>query len=257
MPFLFCLLLIAASGDDTAFSPKLFLQHVKVLADDSMKGRETGTPENDRAAAYVADCLRAAGVEPAGDAGGYFQPFQAMEGRKLAAGNELTLSGTALQLERDFLPLITAAPGDVSGSLVFAGYGIHAPEVGYDDFAGLEAKGKVLLVMTGGPSGDAAHAPSPFGKEGAGFGHTSIRSKITAAYSAGASAVLVVNDPRSCKDAAADVIEADLLQQGLVPSIPAVRLRLGAIAPPLVKLGLDLAAEQAQIDRESKPHSRE
>jgi hypothetical protein len=69
--------------------------------------------------------------------------------------------------------------------------------------------------------------------------------------------VLIVNDPRSCKDAAADRIEAELLQQGLVPSIPAVRVRLGAVAERLAKAGLDLAAEQQQLDRERKPHSRE
>src|SRR5262245_50027750 len=132
MSFLLLLWLLATPGDDTSFSATTFLQHVKVLADDAMKGRETGTPENDQAAAYIADCLRAAGVEPAGEAGGYYQPFQAMEGRQLAAGNELTLGGEPLQIQRDFLPLITAAPGDVSGRLVFAGYGIHAPELKYD-----------------------------------------------------------------------------------------------------------------------------
>lgn len=132
-------------------------RHVEALADDSMEGRGTGTPGYDRAADYVIAQLKALGLKPAG-IDGYKQPVAFVE-QVVQSGS----SSAALVGAQGETPL--SVPGDLifSGSggpvpeameapLVFAGYGLHLPEVGHDDFAGLDLKGKIVVVVSGGPA---------------------------------------------------------------------------------------------------------
>jgi Zn-dependent M28 family amino/carboxypeptidase len=136
--------------------------HVQFLADDSMKGRDTGSPEHRKAAEYVADHFKRAGLEPAGTKG-YFQPVSFRSRRIVEAQSSLALvakGGTVepvvLGDEATFSMRIEPAP-TVEASLVFAGYGLQVPEAKYDDLAGLDLKGKIVVLLTGGPS----HIPGP------------------------------------------------------------------------------------------------
>jgi Zn-dependent M28 family amino/carboxypeptidase len=145
-----------------------WLSHVKVLADDKMEGRLTGTPGYDRAAAYVVGEFRKLGLKPAGT-DGYLQSVALKEQSVDLAGSRLALTG------QDEVPLVLGEqlllgtrvpqlPGAFEAPLVFIGYGLHLPEAGYDDFAGLDLKGKVVVTLSGGPkhlsSGLKAHARS-------------------------------------------------------------------------------------------------
>jgi len=129
---------------------------VSALADDGMKGRLTGTDDYLRAADYVIGRLKAEGLSPAGS-NGYFQPvaferqlvdqdkshaeLTGAGGRALAVGDEmLILSGTGPR------------PVTVDAPLLFLGYGLHLPREGHDDFAGQNVKGKIVVVLSGGPS---------------------------------------------------------------------------------------------------------
>jgi len=128
---------------------------VSRLADDSLEGRMTGSPGYDRAARYVAREFRRIGLKPAGTQG-YFQPidFVAQRFDPLASRAALAGAGTGVPL---------AIPGDlyfrgshpmpaaVDAPMVFAGYGLSIPELGHDDFAGLDLRGKIVLVIAGGP----------------------------------------------------------------------------------------------------------
>jgi Zn-dependent M28 family amino/carboxypeptidase len=130
--------------------------HVSFLADDRMKGRETGSPEHREAAEYVARHFKEAGLKPGGT-DGYFQPVP-FRSRKIVEDKSsfaLVRGGTASPVvlgdEATFSMRIDPAPR-VEAPLVFAGYGLQVPEAKHDDLAGLDLKGKAVLLLTGGPS---------------------------------------------------------------------------------------------------------
>jgi hypothetical protein len=130
---------------------------VAILASDDMEGRLTGTPGYQRAADYVVSQLEAIGLEPAG-AEGFFQPVAFEEQFVDAAGSSAALVAggreTALSIPGD----IIIGRGDgrrperIEAPLVFVGYGLHLPEAGHDDFAGIDLKGKIAVVIGGGPA---------------------------------------------------------------------------------------------------------
>jgi Zn-dependent M28 family amino/carboxypeptidase len=129
---------------------------VKVLADDNMEGRATGSPGLKRASAYVVDQLKQAGVQPAGT-DGFYQPIMFRTRQLDESQSSLTLvqNGKAQNLtlgdEAVIGTRVDLAPA-VDAQLVFAGYGLRVPEENYDDFSGLDVKGKVIVVFSGSPS---------------------------------------------------------------------------------------------------------
>ena len=134
---------------------KTWWEHVKVLADDKMEGRDTGSEGLRKAEAYVVEQLKQLGLEPAGKDGYYqavhFQSRQIIEKECSAAlvrgGKEepLTLGDDII-----FSSRIDLAP-EVEAPLLFVGYGLKVPEKNYDDFAGLDLKGKVVVILNGSP----------------------------------------------------------------------------------------------------------
>jgi Zn-dependent M28 family amino/carboxypeptidase len=130
--------------------------HVKFLADDALQGRDTGSEGHRKAAAYVAAEFEKAGLKPGG-VGGYLQPVKFRSRRIVEEKSSLALirQGIAdpviLGDEATFNMRVDAAPR-VEAPLVFAGYGLTVPELKYDDLAGLDLKGKVVLLLSGGPS---------------------------------------------------------------------------------------------------------
>jgi hypothetical protein len=115
------------------------------LADPARTGRGVGTPGSAAAAEWIAARMRALGLEPAGSQG-FLQPFDAPVGARLEGENALAVAGTELAISQDWRPFTFSDSGVAEGELVFAGYGITAPNLGYDDYAGLDVKGKVVLV---------------------------------------------------------------------------------------------------------------
>src|SRR6266542_4940465 len=152
----FVLLLASACGPRLAtrplprvegegFDPARARAEVEWLADPARTGRGIGTPGGPAAAAWVAVRFAGAGLRPAFDAS-YLQSFDAPYRATLGEKNGLTVGGAAAALAVDFVPFGFSDDGEVEGELVFAGYGISAPELGYDDYAGLDVKGKIVLV---------------------------------------------------------------------------------------------------------------
>jgi hypothetical protein len=171
------------------------LDQVKVLSAPDMAGRASGTPGAERAARHIAAVFQQAGLAPGGDAGTYLQAFQVPTGIRLGAANSLTLLAPArrpLALGRDFAPLTVSEDGAATAPAVFAGYGITAPDLQYDDYAGLDVRGKIVLVLTGEPRG--TDPASPFRRPDA--YHYSERShKIINAREHGARGILLVRHP--------------------------------------------------------------
>ncbi len=186
--------------------PDRYLAHIKYLASEELKGRGTGTAGLDKAAAYIARQYRALGLKPAGDKG-YFQAFEVTTSARLGSGNHFSYAhgaGSAkLKLQEDFVPMNFSSAGKVSGQLVFAGYGITAPEYRYDDYAGIDVKGKVVLLLR--------HEPQEFDDNSVFAGkiftnHAQFASKAVNAKFHGARAVILVND-RHNHSADADTLQ--------------------------------------------------
>src|SRR4051812_31927719 len=131
----------------TELSPVRYMKDVTYLASDEMKGRGDGSPELDRAADYIAEQFRSAGLSPAGDANTYFQGFEITTGAVLGAKNEFSVNGRNLRMNEDFVPITFSSSAEFEGPLVFAGYGITAPEYKYDDYSGIDASGKIVVVF--------------------------------------------------------------------------------------------------------------
>ncbi|MGA9580723.1 MAG: M28 family metallopeptidase [Allosphingosinicella sp.] len=130
---------------------------VSTLAADDMEGRLTGTPGYQRAADYVVSQLKEIGLEPAGTEG-YFQPVEFEEQFVDSAGSSAALVAdgreTSLSIPGDLIIGRGGGrpPERMEASLVFVGYGLHIPEAGHDDFAGVDLKGKIAVVVGGGPA---------------------------------------------------------------------------------------------------------
>jgi Zn-dependent M28 family amino/carboxypeptidase len=127
--------------------------HVTALADDSMRGRETGSPEHRKAAEYVASVFQRAGLRPAGT-DGWFQPVRFRVRRINEPRSSLALVHGGRTEHLAFgtdatINLRGSTAGKVDAPLVFIGYGLVSPEHGYDDLKGLDLKGKVAVVLAG------------------------------------------------------------------------------------------------------------
>lgn len=150
--------LAAPKGKGFMPSSDAIRAHMTFLADDAMEGREAGTRGYDIAANYVAAQYALLGVKP-GANGAYLQSVPLLAFRNASEG-ALGLTGAdgkamALKFGEDYLPSPQAQASDlaVSAPLVFVGYGLVAPEKSRDDYAGLDVKGKIVVVLSGAPSG--------------------------------------------------------------------------------------------------------
>src|SRR5437763_375169 len=161
LPALLITLTNVAFSQAAHFDGKTWWDHVKVLADDKMEGRDTGSQGLVHAEAYVVDQLKAAGLQPAGTKG-FYQPvkFVSREIVEKDSSAALVRDGKVqpLVLGEDafFGTRVDLAP-HVEAPLVFVGYGLSIPEKNYDDFEGLDLKGKVVVLLAGSP----AEIPGP------------------------------------------------------------------------------------------------
>ncbi len=180
----------AQSGKPVKFDPEKPLGYIKALAGDAMFGRKSGLQGDEQSAQYVAGKFKEWGIEPAGESGTYFQKFSIVDlfnvepgalleitagrkTRKLAANNGLFDEWSICRL---------SGSADVNAEMVFAGYGIHSPEKGYDDYAGIDVKGKIVLIVDGMPDGIEGVDPST-------------DPKIAAAREQGAAALILATPP--------------------------------------------------------------
>jgi hypothetical protein len=130
---------------------------VEALASDAMQGRMTGSPEYRRAAEYVANAFKDAGLAPGGT-DGYFQKVEFVSRQLVPGGSTLTLirdgQPTPLVVGDHAVIGLRYAPSEtVDAGLVFAGYGLSIPEAGYNDLAGLDLRGKIVVYVSGTPGG--------------------------------------------------------------------------------------------------------
>ncbi|HTQ55667.1 MAG TPA: M28 family peptidase [Bryobacteraceae bacterium] len=181
-------------GATASIDPNRYLDDVKFLASPSLKGRGTGTPELEKAAAFIADKFRSFGLQPV-DGKSYYQAFSVTTNARLGPDNRFVYHAgdtrVKLKFPEDFAPLNFSAREAMRGAVVFAGYGITAPEYNYDDYKGIDAAGKIVLILR--------HEPQEYDEKSVFDGrvytqHAQLWSKATNAKMHGAVGVIIVND---------------------------------------------------------------
>jgi hypothetical protein len=136
------------------FTPESFRSHVTFLADDRLEGRDAGTRGYDLAALYVAGRFEALGLKPA-RADGWYQQVPFLEFRHSGEPASLTIGGRRFLhgQEVTLSPSPEEARVAVDAPVVFAGFGLEAPQLGIDDYKGLDVRGKIVVVLNGFPKG--------------------------------------------------------------------------------------------------------
>jgi len=229
-------------------------RHQAYLASDELEGREAGSEGGQRAALHIVDQLASLGFEGGASDGGYFQPFGGGSSPgELADANLLRLYKDAsrrtseeFKLGAGITPYGRSRAGSADGSVVFAGYGICAPELGYDDWKGVTVKGSIALVLDGEPQ--EADEQSKFdGTKPTKY--SELEHKIQMAEKAGAAALLVAS-----REGLAKKPEFVWPPDGKSPPVKIpVALVSAELADKLA--GKALKALRTEIDADLKPRS--
>jgi aminopeptidase YwaD len=198
-------LALAVYGASASIDPNRYLDDIKFLASKNMKGRGTGTPELEKAAAFIARQFRSFGLQPVD--GSYYQAFSVTTHAHLGSDNrfEYLAGGTRVKLAfpSEFTPFNFSAREKMTGHVVFAGYGITAPEYNYDDYKGIDVRGRIVLIFR--------HEPQEFDEKSVFAGkvytqHAQFWSKASNAKMHGALGVILMND-RAAHPGDADELE--------------------------------------------------
>jgi len=234
------------------------------LSHDRLQGRGVNTSGLDLAADYIGGQFREVKLDTDHYRGGPFQEFQLFSLGREGAVQQLTLidnggEPSRLTLETHYTSIMASRTGRIELPVVFAGYGITAPSVSYDDYENLTVNGAAVVLLR--------HCPSVIRKEGERLArHSWIRTKIRNAVEHGARAVLLCNDlseldrvrnelkldPASSEP----LVRAELTPDTPADGIPTIHCRRSVLKPYLLKAGLDLDAAEKRISSTSKPQSR-
>ena len=249
------LVLVAATlvRGEKEIEPDALLGHIKFLAADDLKGRGNGSEGLEKAGDYIAEQFKAAGLQP-GANGGWFQPFELNAGLAIGKDNSLSIQSRGktvmLTLGSSYYPL--AATGSEKTPsvkidrlpLVFAGYGLAVPELGYDDYARIDVSGKAVLIFTHEPQ---EHDTNSRLNGTRAMPQTSLNAKAQLALSKGARLLIAVSDPTHRIDEGQFSLfksDPDADDQG----IPVLRLRRAEMQPLLDAWRLDATARLVDMD---------
>jgi hypothetical protein len=223
--------------------------HVEHLASEAMEGRLTGTAGERLATDYVASAFRALGLEPAGEDGGWFQPFAIEGGAALGPGNRLAIEGAegvgTLAPDGDWRPLAFSRDGTAAAAPVaFAGYGIVTPssdkEISYDSYGELDVAGKWVVVLRYLPEDLAPAATRGL------LLYADLQYKASVAERRGAVGLIVVSGPNA--KVRQELVALTQDPAGGRAGIAALSLSDAAAAALLATAGEDLKALQDALD---------
>ncbi|MFN4258869.1 MAG: M20/M25/M40 family metallo-hydrolase [Gemmataceae bacterium] len=248
---------VRAEVANTAAIEERMRQDVTYLASAELEGRGPGTKGIDLAADYIAQEFQKAGLKPmVGQNPSYFQPFQVSGTAKLGSPNRLRLTGPqgqeiVLKLDQDFRPLGLSGSGKVSAPVVFAGYGVKAKNVGYDDFQDLDVAGKVVVIIRKTPHADNPHVPFDGQRSGQ---HAGLLTKMVNAELHKAAAVLFVNHGNDLGNGDILMDFAYTAAARQTPGLPAVQIKR-SLVDTMTKSSLaqSLSDIERAIDRDLQP----
>jgi len=208
------------------------------LASDKFEGRKSGSAGGERTAEWIASKFKEWGLEPAGVNGTYFAPFHLLVTEDLPFTKLELINGrkgkVVYSLGDDYAILTNSGSGRTASEVIFVGYGISEPSKGRDDYAGIDVKGKIVLVLVGAPSKGN-------------WSEERLRGyKIKKAGEKGASGVLLVSGDRPVRGGA-------IQEKYYQPQLPAVWVGSKIVHDIFFNTGLDYNAIKSQLD--SAPQS--
>ncbi len=225
--------------------------HIEFLASDELRGRLSGSKEIQVAANYIKDEFESYGLKPLFGKS-YFQEYNFISDVKLSENNSLSFfnnkskQSTKLELYKDYIPTTFSGKNNVDAGLVFAGYGISAPKLQYDDYAGIDVKGKVVVVMRNSPEYDKPR--SDFDK------FSSMRYKATLAKDKGAVGIIFVNGYLPI-DSADGLVKFKYDRAPGAKDFPVVQVKRKFVDQLFTASGFDFADYQRKMKDNKKPAS--
>jgi hypothetical protein len=242
---------VSAQSEDPSLQSRL-KAHVTYLASPELEGRASGSQGVDKARDYIASQFEQIGLHPAGE-DGYVTAFSAVTHAKPSRETTLQIGEHVLAQNVEFRPASFSGDVRFDAPAVFVGYGLSAPSIGYDDYAGVDVRGKVVIALSGAP---AAHKTALVSGESAYL--LSSASKAAVALSKGARALLLINDPRGHgvhPEQQADHLPL-LRPTPALDGIAVGHLTEKAAVRTLASAEANLAGVQREIDATSTPQSR-
>lgn len=247
---------VAASAALAApdISPQTYQAEVNYLASAKLKGRATGSPELETAASYIATLFKSFGLKPA-DGKNYEQPFPVTIHAHLGPDNHLKTEDAGKKKEigpHEFVPYSFSSSGKASAGVVFAGYGITAADLHYDDYAGIDVKDKFVLILR--------HEPQEFDAKSVFDGkeltsHSVFAMKAANAKAHGARGVILVNDIAAHPKESDKLLEFGRATGPTDAGILFIQVKAAEAEAWLKAEGRDLMEIEAGIDKDLKPRS--
>jgi hypothetical protein len=236
-----------------AFVPVDVQKTIEYLASDALEGRRAGTPGADLAANFISGTFQRLHLQPLPGLNGYYQPFTLTTSIQVGAGCSLSSGEDAYKLGKDYSVSSVSSEGSFDAPVVFVGYGVSDKEKSYDDYSGINVKGKVVLAIRFEPHNK--EGKSRFSAEGWSENATLVR-KAERAVEHGAAAFILVNPPNYHQDDLLMPYSASSRAQTV--GIPFLQVHQYVADAWLKKAGLpDLKTLQGKIDDAGKPDSLE
>ncbi|MBI1747714.1 MAG: M20/M25/M40 family metallo-hydrolase [Acidobacteria bacterium] len=237
------------------------IKHMRYLTSPELTGRASGTPGGEKAAEYIAKTLAESRLSPVGEPPSFFQSFTYNSNQygalppRLGEKNKILISSKKAKVEykvlQDFLPFYFSADGHVAGPVVFVGYGISAPPANYDDYQGVDVKGKLVLMFK--------HEPMRrMGGNQIRYHHllaASLTAKVENAQAHGARGVLMVHDYNYHSEGERDTLQALTTTNEKALNLPVVQVKREIVNDWLRPTGKHLLGLQRQITTTLKPAS--
>lgn len=223
--------------------------HIEYLASDRLQGRLAGSPGSKLAADYIASKARQFKLKPPPGSRSFSQPFSMISGIKLGLGNSMKWeregASTSIPAGEGFLPIGFTSNSTATSGVVFAGYGITSKDPAYDDYDGVDVKGKIALVLRWTPEGDHPHSPYTQ--------YSQLRFKAINARDKGAAGlVIVAENPDFGKDAMSKLAFDNVAGDARIP-VAAISRKFADLL--LQSEGTSLEGSQKAIDANKKPRS--
>ena len=243
-----------AYGAEVKVDPTLYWNDVKYLASPELKGRATGSPELETAARFIAEKYREFGIKPA-DGKDYLQSFPVTTDAQLGPRNRFTFKDGRRSTKvaaGDFVPLSFSSVGKFSGTVVFAGYGITAPEYHYDDYSGVDVKGKIVLVLRHEPQENDAH--SVFAGKAL-TSHAAFTRKAANAKVHGAIAMILIDDQANHPNEPSELVKFGSTEGPKDAGLEIVDVKESLIDGWFKDAGKSVDRLEAGIDKDLMPES--
>lgn len=251
--FILLLLISNISFTQVALNPEISQEqikyHIEYLASDELEGRMTGTDALYKAAEYIKNEFVRYGLKPF-FGNSYFQEFPFIAGINLTDNNYCKLSVnntiTELELRNEYIPASFADNKKVSGEIVFAGYGISADDLNYNDYKDISVKDKIVLVLRNHP--DQGNPHSKFDK------YSSLRYKAATARDHGAAGIILLNGYDKDSD---DLIDFKYDNAAAMKDISVIHIKRNFVEKLFEFNSVSLKNIQEEIDSTKIPNSFE